>query len=247
MCNIENKINDSHEFLQKQIKSNEDIIQNILAEMSNKADKNEISSCLRLQKSTDLKLNGLVNHINELQKEIDSMKQETGPDFEKMISNLQKQVEKDYESTNERIHNNGRSIDKLSDILNKVKEATDKIDIKYIKLIQQVDEIQRKLDLLDEAFNGFMVPQNILGGKDTGAVEMLKESLSSLRKEFFKFKDESSSKFSVIGETLSKNADKHDLKDLENKLIDRIERNNKLMIKNKTELRRLIKDIDDKV
>lgn len=215
--------------------------------MFDKADKTEITKCLRLQKLADSKLEGLANHINELQREIDNMKQETGPDFEKMINNLQKQVERDYESINERIHSNGRSIDKLSDLLNKVRETADKTDIKYIRLIQQVDEIQSKLDLLDEAFNGFMVPQNILGGKDTSAVEMLKESLSSLRREFFKHKDESSSNFAVIGETLSKNADKLDLKDLENKLLDRIDKNNKIVIKNKAELRRLIKDIDDKV
>jgi hypothetical protein len=215
--------------------------------MTEKADKNEISSIYRLLKSTDIKTEGLVNHMNELQKEIDSMKQETGPDFEKMINALQKQVDRNYEVNSEKVHSNEKDIEHLAMLLDEVSKMVDKTDINVIKLTQRVDAIQKKLDLLDEAFNGFMVPADIFGEKDTSAIDLLKESLSSLRREFFKYKDESSSNFSAIKEKFAKNADKLDLRDLEDKLTEMIDKNQKGMVKNKAELRRLLKDIDEKV
>jgi hypothetical protein len=242
---IKNQIKDTQE-------KHEDCINKIVSDMTEKADKNDISCIYRLLKSSDIKTEGLVNHMDELQKEIDSMNQETGPDFEKMINALQKQVDRNYDVNSEmwvseRVHSNEKDIKHLAMLQDEVSKMTDKTDRNVIKLTQRVDVIQKKLDLLDGAFNGFMVPADIFGEKDTSAVDMLKESLSSLRREFFKYKDECSSNFSTIKEKFDKNADKLDLRDLKDKLTEMIEKNQKGMVKNKAELRRLIKDIDEKV
>lgn len=175
------------------------------------------------------------------------MKTNKGPDFEKLITSLETKLENVNDAVNERIFDSERNIESLNRILDETGNIANKADMCGIKLTQNLDSVKTKLDLLDQAFNGFMVPSNLLnGGNDASSIDVVKESLASLRREFFKYKDECSANFALIGDTFSKNADKHDLKDLENRLSEKIDHNEKIMIKNKAEIRRIIKESDDK-
>ena len=165
-----------------------------------------------------------------------------------MISAIEKRLETIQEAFNQRMYENEKAFNKLDEEVDEFKKMADKTDINLIKLTQKVDNIQTKLDLLDQAFNGFMVPSGLLhGGQDNSLMEALRESISGLRREYFKFKDEAGANFALIGETLAKNADKHDLKDLENRLQEKIDSNDKSILKNKSELRRILKDLEEKV
>ena len=54
----------------------------------------------------------------------------------------------------------------------------DKTDISVIKLILKVDTMQIKLDLLDQAFNRFMVPVGLpRRNQDSRNIDFLKDSL----------------------------------------------------------------------
>jgi len=177
-----------------------------LTDLSNKATSRDLSDIHSRMKTAEKNANGLVNHINEIQKQVDSLKSETGPDYEKMIKSLQKLVDLNQEVTSQRIYTNEKALEHLTSVVKEFKSLADKTDNNVIRLTQKVDSIQRKLDLLDEAFNGFMVPSNLLNpSADTYEFDHLKDSLSSLRKDFFKFKDECSSNFQTVGDSLSNN------------------------------------------
>lgn len=189
----------------------------------------------------------LFEHVDNHQIEIDTMKNETGPDFEKMIAMLQKQVDQNYDVTLVRAHNNEKELEKINSSIMAIRSTGDKAETNTIKLAQVLDGTQKKLNNLDEAFNSFIMPKDILnGGNDTSEMDVVKESLSSLRKEFFRFKDEASTNFSVIGDTLETNADKHDLGEVEKKLQDKIDKNIKVISRTKNDIRRLAKDFEEK-
>jgi hypothetical protein len=138
--------------------------------------------------------------------------------------------------------------DKMLEMMNELRMVVDKNDINLIQTIQRIDGIQVKLDNLDQAFNGTMVPSGLLNsGADSSEIEMVKDTINGIRREFFKFKDESAANFTLIAETLAKNADKHDLKELENKLRQKMEVIEKQSIKTKSELRRMIKALEERV
>lgn len=237
-----------NEDLSKQLQTSEESIDKILHAMAEKASNRDVSDLFSRLKAASGKMEKFVNHLNEIQKQIDMSKSESGPDFLRMINTIEKRVETVQEVFNERMFETEKDFTKLEEEVTEFKKLADKSDISLIKLIQQVDSMQSKLDLLDQAFNGFMVPSGLLhGSQDSGMVDYIKDSVTSLRREFFKFKDESGANFTLIGETLSKNADKHDLKDLENKLTEKIDLNEKLNLKSKTEMRRIIKDLEEKV
>ena len=248
---FEDKINDlntKNEELAKLIKSNEDYIDKLTRTVEEKASEREISNLASQVNLNSNNMSKLINHLNEIQKQIDSIKSESGPDFLKMINSLENHLTSVQEAFNQRMYDTEKGFIKVEEEVSKFKAMADKTDISVIKLIQQVDTMQIKLDLLDQAFNGFMVPAGLLhGNQDSSNVDFLKDSLSSLRREYFKFKDEAGANFALIGETLAKNADKHDLRDLENKINDKLDVNEKSIIKIKSEFRRIIKDLEDKV
>ena len=241
-------LNNKNEELSKQIKSNEEYIDKLLNAVEEKADEKEMASLSAKMNLTSTKLEKMVNHINEVQAQIDSIKKDSGPDFLKLINALEKHLESVQEAFNQRIYETEKESTRLDEELTEFKTMADKTDINLIKLTQKVDSMQTKLDILDQAFGGFMVPSGLLhGNQDNSNVDFLKESLAGLRREYFKFKDEAGSNFALIGETLAKNADKHDLKDLENKINEKVDSNDKSIIKIKSEFRRMIKDIEEKV
>lgn len=233
---------------EKQYKDNEKFLDKIIADLGEKASAKDIYEIVTKSNGHDKHINGLINHINEVQKQIDAFKKIEGPDYGRMIDACQSRIDTNQNAANERMYAIEKSIEHLTGIVSEFKNMADKTDMNLIKKSQQVDSIQRKLDLLDEAFNGFMVPSGLLnGGEDSKALDYIKDSLSSLRREFFKFKDESGANFTLIGESLSKNSDHHDLKALEARLAERIDRNEKSSLKSKNDLRRQLKELDDKV
>lgn len=243
-----NELNTKDEELAKLIKSNEQFLDKLVKSMDEKASERDVSNLVSQVNSTSANFSKLTNHLNEIQKQIDSIKSESGPNFLQMINSLEKHLESVQEAFNQRMYDTEKSAIRLEEEVTEFKAMADKTDISVIKLVQKVDTMQIKLDLLDQAFNGFMVPAGLLhGSQDSSNIDFLKDSLASLRREYFKFKDEAGANFALIGETLSKNADKHDLKDLENKVNDKLENNEKSILKTKSEFRRIIKDLEDKV
>ena len=242
------KLQDLTTNIERNSKSNEEYINQLLADMVNKSDHKDVSLLFSRSKTAESDINGLAKHLNDIQKQVDTFRQQKGPDFEKIIAALENKLENINVACNERINEHEKAIKDIREDLEDTRRMADKTDMNLIKLTQLVDSMKSKLDLLDEAFNGFMVPSNLLNSNtDSSAFDILKESLASLRREFFKFKDECSANFTLIGDTLSKNADKHDLKDLENRLTEKIDHNERVMMKNKAELRRLLRDTDDKL
>lgn len=241
-------LNSKSDDVSKALKTNEELIYKVLAEIGDKANLKEVSDLTTKVSHTQNNINKIINHLNEVQKQIDKIQDDSGPDYSKMINAIEKRLETIQDAFNQRMYDNEKNINRLEEDVGEFKKMADKTDIGLIKLIQQVDSIQIKLDLLDQAFNGFMVPSGLLhGNQDNSLYDALRESIASLRREYFKFKDEAGANFALIGETLSKNADKHDLKDLENRLQEKIDSNEKSTIKNKSEFRRILKDIEDKV
>jgi len=247
---LENKLKDfanKNEFLTNKINKSEKDFHKLLEILDTKSNTEDLNNCT-LNLTTALKqIDGLINHTNELQGEINKMNEDTGPDFEKMIQTLQKQVDQNHDVSVMKCQYNEKEIGKLAAKLLECNNLADKNDVASIQTSQQVTSVQKKLDALDEAFNGFMLPKNFLGGAENSEIDLLKESLSSLRKEFFKFKGESSSNFGEIEDLLNFNADKHDLKDLELRLQDKIDKNTKSHMRTKADLRRFIREVDEKV
>jgi chromosome segregation ATPase len=171
------------------------------SDLSAKASKKELEKITSISSSNH---SALANHLNELQTQIDAFTSESPPDFSKPIEALQSRLESINSSTSSRLFALDKKLEDAFSILSDLGEASQKTNRYSIKLEGNFESTKKKLDLLDEAFNGFMVPSNLFGGGDTSEIDFVKESLSSLRKEFFKHKDETNENFRELSGVVGK-------------------------------------------
>jgi hypothetical protein len=117
----------------------------------------------------------------------------------------------------------------------------------YLTLIMKVNDIEIKLDaLLRRGFNEGTTVQ-ASGGMDDDRLDELKRQLNALSIDYYKFKGECLVQFSSISIELDTKASKIDLENLRIHLIARIEGLEKLLDRNKNDLKKAKKMLDVKV
>lgn len=97
------------------------------------------------------------------------------------------------------------------DEFNLLRSRVDTLETMCSSLRKSLSDLEKK-----------MKNQKVGGGADQGALDALSDELNKLRKEFEMFRDEAGKKIKGLEEVMPYKADKKDLEDLENRMMEKL-------------------------
>ena len=215
-------------------------INNLSKSLSDKADKS-VADQLNSLKST---LNGILRELGQfdpIRADIETNKKRSDA-LEKINLSLEERMDFMKSSVNERLR-------ALESALGIFENDIAKLDDESNRQGGAIIKINQRLDGLDRSVVGAMFvnpPTNVISISQAD-INQLADQLAALKRDLVSFKDEYYKRDKETQNELAKKADKADLAELEQLMRERLEAFDKTLIKTKTELKKALKIIDERI
>ena len=215
-------------------------INNLSKSLSDKADKS-VADQLNSLKST---LNGILRELGQfdpIRADIETNKKRSDA-LEKINLSLEERMDFMKSSMNERLR-------ALESALGIFENDIAKLDDESNRQGGAIIKINQRLDGLDRSVVGAMFvnpPTNVISISQAD-INQLADQLAALKRDLVSFKDEYYKRDKETQNELAKKADKADLAELEQLMRERLEAFDKTLIKTKTELKKALKIIDERI
>lgn len=232
----------------KSLKKHDKSIEELWAELSKKANVNDLKDLLDRMNQLEKDLANVVNHLNSLGNTSGTPAPVvvSGGSDDKRLKKLEEKVE----DLRNHVSNSIRDINKTMDSLNsEVKGVYGELkDQKkdFLKLVKRVNDLELKLDALLKRGQQEATTVQV-SGIDNDKLEDLKQQLNELRNDYRSFKNEVLNQFNTVSKELDKKASKEDLENLRNLLQNRLDDLEKSLNKTKNDLKRALRILNDKV
>ena len=209
----------------------------------------------KADKSVKEELNNLKHSLNDLHNQIDkfgSLRADIEANkkrceaIEQTITSLEDRIDNLRNSLNERLRD-------LEGILMSLKEELEKLDTEnnrqggmIIHINQRIDTLELRISTLDKSMSGNLLGNNFSTDQPPD-VSDLKRQFESFKRDFISFKEEHYKRNKEVEEELNKKVDKADLIEFERLMRDRMEAMDKALQKAKSELKKALRILDDRV
>lgn len=221
-------------------------ISDILKALKEKADISIKDEVDRLKSAID-DINRELGQFDTLRAEIEANKKRCEAN-DRNFATIEERLDMIKESMNERLR-------EIENLLNSLKEDLLKLDAEsnkqggcIIKINQKIDIHEIKIDNLDKLLSSGFIGGGGFGSDNSGAdTRELRNLFDQFKRDFLSFKEENYKRDKEIQEELNKKVDKADLVEFERLMRERMEATEKALQKAKTEFKKGLKLLDDKI
>ena len=229
---------------ESRIEGHDKDLSEIMKLLNEKADKSIANDVGKLQKNFD-EINRELEQFNSLRNEIEQINKRCDS-TDRNLTSLEERMEMIKESINSCLRDVENLLKTLKEDLKKLEEESNTQGGLIIKINQRIDVLEIKIDNIDKSFAGGLIGSSGLG-KASGDVKELQEILDILKRDFMSFKEDNYKRNKEVEEELEKKVDKADLIEFERLMRERMEANEKSLLKAKTDLRKALRNLEDKL
>ena len=168
-----------------------------------------------------------------------------------MIKDVDDKVDNLKSSTNLKFKEVDRIIDKMSDDIDKIKDRLSQLEAGLKSLMQRVENLDVKIQSVK---NRAGIPQGNSNNASQGEIdhlfkqnEDLSDAIGALKLELAKLRDDTNEKFNEVVGEINKKANKDEVEDEFRNVHDRIDHLEKALAKAKSDLKRAIRILEERV
>mmetsp|Transcript_38486 Transcript_38486/g.37994 ORF Transcript_38486/g.37994 Transcript_38486/m.37994 type:complete len:562 (+) Transcript_38486:341-2026(+) len=217
-------------------------IHRLLNDKASASLKNEVA---RLDKDIN-EINKEISKYSLYRSEIDNLTKNF-QGLDKSLDSLEGRIELIKENLNGTLRDTEKLLNKIKEELERIEEEMNYQGGVIIKIKQRIDILEVKISNFDKSFSGGLGGSSSLGEPSDSETVKLKKLIDLVKKELMLMKEENYSKHKEMEGELERKVDKEDLLEFERLMRDRMEVNEKALQKSKSDLKKALRILDDKI